>query len=85
MAFILGSWILMSLLDANRADDLVRFVQDAATWPAGRSHDQGGLGMHPGEHSTSDAAGARVVTGYGLAAVVSHLVGHAVAGRLRRR
>ncbi|MER5882481.1 hypothetical protein ABT160_01495 [Streptomyces sp. NPDC001941] len=74
MAVILGLWILMYLLDANRANDLVNFVQDAARWLAGWSYDL----------FTFDEAWARVVAGYGLAAVVYLLVGHAIAGRLRR-
>ncbi|MEU7579057.1 hypothetical protein AB0B50_15805 [Streptomyces sp. NPDC041068] len=74
LAFVLGLWILMYLLDANRANDLVQFVHDAARWLAGWSHDL----------FTFDDAWARVVAGYGLAAVVYLLVGHAVAGRLRR-
>jgi hypothetical protein len=75
MALIIGLWILMYLLDANRANDLVAFVQDAARWLAGWSYDL----------FTFDAAWARVVAGYGLAALVYLFVGHAVAGRLRRR
>ncbi|MCS0639227.1 hypothetical protein NX801_27015 [Streptomyces sp. LP05-1] len=67
-------WILMYLLDANRANDLVSFVQDAARWLAGWSYDL----------FTFDAAWARVVAGYGLAALVYLFIGHAVAGRLRR-
>ncbi|MFE2034131.1 hypothetical protein [Streptomyces scopuliridis] len=74
MAFILGLWILMYLLDANRANDLVDFVQGAARWLAGWSYDL----------FTFNEAWARVVCGYGLAAVVYLLVGHGVAGRLRR-
>ena len=74
MAVILGLWILMYLLDANRANDLVSFVQDTARWLAGWSYDL----------FTFDEAWARVVAGYGLAAVVYLFVGHAVAGRLRR-
>ncbi|MCX4822736.1 hypothetical protein OG883_23110 [Streptomyces sp. NBC_01142] len=74
MAVILGLWILMYLLDANRANDLVGFVQDSARWLAGWSYDL----------FTFDEAWARVVAGYGLAAVVYLFVGHAVAGRLRR-
>jgi hypothetical protein len=74
MAVILGLWILMYLLDANRTNDLVGFVQDAARWLAGWSHDL----------FTFDEAWARVVAGYGLAAVVYLFVGHAIAGRLRR-
>jgi hypothetical protein len=74
MAVILGLWILMYLLDANRANDLVGFVQDVARWLAGWSYDL----------FTFDEAWARVVAGYGLAAVVYLFVGHTVAGRLRR-
>ncbi|MEU3144477.1 hypothetical protein [Streptomyces sp. NPDC006999] len=75
MAGILGLWILMYLLDANRANELVRFVHDTADWLAGWSRDL----------FTFDEAWARVVAGYGLAAVVYLLVGHAVANRLHRR
>jgi hypothetical protein len=73
MAGIIGLWILMYLLDANRTNSLVNFVQDTARWLAGWSHDL----------FTFDEAWARVVAGYGLAAVVYLFVGHAVAGRLR--
>ncbi|NGO11253.1 hypothetical protein G5C60_27525 [Streptomyces sp. HC44] len=74
MAFILGLWILMYLLDANRANDFVQFIQDAARWLAGWSHDL----------FTFDESWARVVAGYGLAAVVYLFVGHAVAHRMHR-
>lgn len=74
MAFILGLWILMYLLDANRANDLVTFVHHAADWLAGWSRDL----------FTFNEAWARVVSGYGLAAVVYLFIGHLVAGRLRR-
>ncbi|MCQ4207182.1 MULTISPECIES: hypothetical protein [Streptomyces] len=74
LAVILGLWILMYLLDANRGNDLVQFVHDAASWLAGWSHDL----------FTFDEAWARVVAGYGLAAVVYLFVGHAVANRMRR-
>lgn len=73
MAFIIGLWILMYLLDANRGNDLVDFVQHSARWLAGWSYDL----------FTFDAAWARVVAGYGLAAAVYLFVGHAVAGRIR--
>jgi hypothetical protein len=73
MAFILILWILMYLLDANRANDLVQFVRDSARWLAGWSYDL----------FTFDAAWARVVAGYGLAAAVYLFIGHAVAGRIR--
>ncbi|MFF5566583.1 hypothetical protein ACFY7Z_13465 [Streptomyces sp. NPDC012623] len=74
MAFILVLWILMYLLDANRANELVEFVRGAARWLAGWSYDL----------FTFDTAWARVVCGYGLAAVVYLLVGHGLADRLRR-
>ncbi|WP_030571579.1 hypothetical protein [Streptomyces aureocirculatus] len=74
MAAILVLWILMDLLDANRGNDLVQFVHDVARWLAGWSHDL----------FTFDERWARVVCGYGLAAVVYAVVGHAVAGKLRR-
>lgn len=75
MAFIIGLWILMYLLDANRANDLVEFVRETARWLAGWSHDL----------FTFDKEWARVVAGYGLAAVVYLFIGHAAAGALRRR
>lgn len=75
MAFIIGLWILMYLLDANRANDLVEFVRESARWLAGWSYDL----------FTFDEEWARVVAGYGLAAVVYLFVGHAAAGALRRR
>ncbi|MBV7698472.1 hypothetical protein [Streptomyces sp. TRM70350] len=74
MALILGLWILMYLLDANPGNDFVQFVHDAARWLAGWSHDL----------FTFDEAWARVVAGYGLAAVVYLFVGHAIAGRMHR-
>ncbi|WP_432137706.1 MULTISPECIES: hypothetical protein [unclassified Streptomyces] len=75
MALILGLWILLYLLDANRANDFVRFVHDMADWLAGWSRDL----------FTFDEAWARVVMGYGLAAVVYLFVGHALANALSRR
>ncbi|MFH9068543.1 hypothetical protein [Streptomyces alboflavus] len=74
MAFILVLWVLMDLLDANRANDLVQVVHDVARWLAGWSHDL----------FTFDERWARVVAGYGLAAVVYLVAGHFLAGRLRR-
>jgi hypothetical protein len=73
-AVILGLWILMYLLDANRSNDLVSFVEDAARWLAGWSHDL----------FTMDTEWLRVVLNYGLPALVYLAVGHAVANRLRR-
>ncbi|MFI7385014.1 hypothetical protein [Streptomyces sp. NPDC049813] len=75
LAVILVLWILMYLLDANRGNDLVQWVHEAANWLAGWSHDL----------FTFDAAWARVVAGYGLAAVVYLAIGHFVANQLSRR
>ncbi|MET9731678.1 hypothetical protein ABZZ79_13765 [Streptomyces sp. NPDC006458] len=74
MAFILGLWILMYLLDANPSNSFVQFIHDTAHWLAGWSHDL----------FTFDEAWARVVAGYGLAAVVYLFVGHAIANRVHR-
>ncbi|WP_405816168.1 hypothetical protein OG241_16565 [Streptomyces sp. NBC_01390] len=74
MAVILGLWILMYLLGANRANDFVQVVHEAAAWLAGWSHDL----------FTFDEQWARVVAGYGLAAVVYLFVGHAIANRINR-
>jgi hypothetical protein len=64
----------MYLLDANRANEVVGFVQDAARRLAGWSYDL----------FTFDREWARVVAGYGLTAVVYLVVGHALANRIRR-
>ncbi len=74
MALILGLWILMYLLDANPGNSFVQFIHDAARWLAGWSHDL----------FTFDEAWARVVCGYGLAAVVYLFIGHAIANRAHR-
>ncbi|MEU3618383.1 hypothetical protein ABZ725_39580 [Streptomyces sp. NPDC006872] len=74
MALILGLWIVMYLFDANRGNSFVEFVHDTARWLAGWSYDL----------FTFDEAWARVVAGYGLAAVVYLFVGHAIAGRVHR-
>lgn len=74
MAVILGLWIVMYLLDANRANDLVQAVHEAANWLAGWSRDL----------FTMDTDWVRVTLNYGLPAVVYLLIGHAIAGRLGR-
>lgn len=74
LAVILVAWIVMYLLDANRANDLVQWVHNAANFLAGWSRDL----------FTFDEQWARVVCGYGLAAVVYLFIGHAVAGRISR-
>ncbi|MET8950936.1 MULTISPECIES: hypothetical protein [unclassified Streptomyces] len=74
MALILGLWILMYLLHANPANALVQFVHDTAQWLAGWSRDL----------FTFNKAWARVVAGYGLAAVVYLFIGHTIANRIQR-
>jgi hypothetical protein len=73
-AVILGLWILMSLLDANPANELVTFVRHAAHWLAGWSYDL----------FTMDAAWLRTILNYGLPALLYLFIGHALATRIRR-
>ncbi|OKI05440.1 hypothetical protein A6A06_10125 [Streptomyces sp. CB02923] len=73
-AVILGLWIVMYLLDANRANDLVHFVQGAARWLAGWSYNL----------FTFDTVWLRTLLNYGLPALVYLLAGHALAARIRR-
>ncbi|MFM9441734.1 hypothetical protein [Streptomyces acidiscabies] len=74
LALVLALWIALDLLDANRANNFVQFVHDAANWLAGWSRNL----------FTFDDRWARVVAGYGLAAVVYLALGHAVANLGRR-
>ncbi|GAQ57704.1 hypothetical protein [Streptomyces acidiscabies] len=74
LALVLALWIALDLLDANRANKFVQFVHDAANWLAGWSRDL----------FTFDDRWARVVAGYGLAAVVYLVLGHAIANLGRR-
>lgn len=73
-AVILGLWILFYILDANRANELVDFVHDAANWLASWSDNL----------FTVNTDWLRVTLNYGLPAVVYLFVGHALAGRLNR-
>lgn len=73
-AVILGLWILLYVLDANRANELVSWIHQAADWLSGWSRDL----------FTPAAGWLRTLLNYGIAAVVYLLIGHAVAGRLRR-
>lgn len=70
----LGLWILLFLLDANRANVFVEFVQRLADWLAWWSQDI----------FTMDTEGLRVVLNYGLPAVMYLLIGHGIAARLNR-
>ncbi|GAB3954512.1 hypothetical protein [Streptomyces sparsus] len=73
-ALIIGLWILMYLLDANRGNEVVSFLREATQWLAGWSYDL----------FTFDKEWMQVVFGYGLAAVVYLAVGHLFASRMRR-
>ncbi|GES31745.1 hypothetical protein San01_42320 [Streptomyces angustmyceticus] len=73
-AVFLGLWILLYLLEANRANVFVGFVQGVADFLAWWSQDI----------FTMDAEGFRVFLNYGLPAVIYLLVGHGIAARLRR-
>ncbi|MGW0394240.1 hypothetical protein ACWDYJ_25810 [Streptomyces sp. NPDC003042] len=73
-AVLILAWIVLWLLDANRSHTLVALVHDAATWLAGWSYDL----------FTFDREWVQVVVGYGLAAVVYLVVGHALARFLYR-
>ncbi|RMI40785.1 hypothetical protein [Streptomyces triticirhizae] len=73
-AAIIGLWILLYLLDANPQNDLVTVSHDISRWLATWSHDL----------FTFDEEWARVVCGYGLAAVVYLALGNLLANRVRR-
>ncbi|MDX2647156.1 hypothetical protein OG937_29955 [Streptomyces sp. NBC_00510] len=73
-AFILILWIVLWVLDANRANDLVEWIHDMASWLGGWAHDI----------FSTQSAWARTLLNYGLPAAVYLIVGHAVAGRVNR-
>ncbi|MFE2581134.1 hypothetical protein [Streptomyces sp. NPDC059378] len=73
-AGLLGLWILLFLLGANRANVFVEFVWDTAGWLSWWSQDI----------FTMDTEGLRVVLNYGLPAVIYLLIGHGIAARLNR-
>ncbi|MFG2231102.1 hypothetical protein ACGFNX_13980 [Streptomyces sp. NPDC048723] len=75
LAFVIGLWILLYLLEANQGNALVDLVHDVASWLAAWSYDLFTFGRE----------WVQVVIGYGIAAVAYLLVGHAVAGWLYRR
>ncbi|MFF4581089.1 hypothetical protein ACFY15_22295 [Streptomyces sp. NPDC001373] len=74
VALIIIVWIAMDLLGANRSNDVVQWFHDAATWLAGWSLDIFHLSRH----------WAQVIVGYGIAAVVYLVAGHALARLLSR-
>ncbi|QZY20228.1 hypothetical protein K7C20_37715 [Streptomyces decoyicus] len=73
-AVFLGLWILLYLLEANRANVFVEFVEGVADLLAWWSQDI----------FTMDTEGLRVLLNYGLPAVIYLLVGHGIAARMRR-
>jgi hypothetical protein len=73
-AFIIVLWIVMRLLDANEANQLVDLVENMASWLAGWSRDM----------FTVSPEWWRVTLNYGIAALVYLFVGHALARIVRR-
>lgn len=71
---LLGLWILLFLLDANRGNVFVEFVRGTAGWLSWWSQDI----------FTMDTEWLRVVLNYGLPAVIYLLIGHGIAARLNR-
>ncbi|MEU7058524.1 hypothetical protein [Streptomyces sp. NPDC046197] len=73
-AGLLGLWILLFLLHANRANAFVQFIRGTADWLAWWSQDI----------FTVDTESLRVVLNYGLPALLYLLIGHGIAARLNR-
>lgn len=73
-AALLGLWILLYLLEANRANVFVTFVHGTADWLAWWSQDI----------FTMDTEWVRAILNYGLPAVLYLLIGHGIAARLSR-
>jgi hypothetical protein len=73
-AGVLGLWILLFLLDANRGNAFVAFVHGAADW----------LGWWAQDIFTMGTEGLRVLLNYGLPAVIYLLIGHGIAARINR-
>jgi len=73
-AGLLGLWIVLFLLDANRANVFVDFVRETAGLLAWWSQDI----------FTMDTEGLRTLLNYGLPAVMYLLIGHGIAARLSR-
>ncbi|MBX7551231.1 hypothetical protein K1Y78_25090 [Streptomyces sp. tea 10] len=73
-AGLLGLWILLFLLNANRANVFVEFVRGTADWLSWWSQDI----------FTMDTEWLRVALNYGLPAVIYLLIGHGIAARLNR-
>ncbi|MEU9111567.1 hypothetical protein AB0D04_07205 [Streptomyces sp. NPDC048483] len=73
-AAFLGLWILLYLLEANQGNVFVQFVKSVAD----------SLAWWAQDIFTMDTEGLRVALHYGLPAAIYLLVGHLIAGRVRR-
>jgi hypothetical protein len=73
-AFIIVLWIVMRLLDANQANQLVDLVENAASWLAGWARNM----------FMVDPEWWRVMLNYGIAALLYLFVGHTLARIVRR-
>ena len=74
VAVIIAAGVLLVVLEANRANDIVAAILDAARWLVGPFRD----------FFTLEDAKLEVAVNWGLALVVYVIVGRGVAGLLRR-
>ena len=74
VALIIVAGILLTVLDANTSNSLVKLIHDAGSWLAG---------PFKGLFTLSDHK-AQVAVNWGLAAVVWYAVGHLIARLLSR-
>lgn len=73
-AGFLALWIVLYLLDANRANPFVEFVQGTAEW----------FGWWAQDIFTMEVEWLRILLNYGLPAVIYLALGHGIATWLRR-
>ncbi|MDI3404062.1 hypothetical protein [Streptomyces cavernicola] len=73
-AGFLGLWIVLYLLDANRANPFVGFVQGAAEF----------FGWWAEDIFTMEVEGLRILLNFGLPALIYLALGHGIATWLRR-
>jgi hypothetical protein len=74
VAAIIAVGVLLVVLDANRSNDIVKLIHDAARWLVGPFKDF--FSLHD--------AKLQVAVNWGLALLVYVVVGRTVAGLLRR-
>ena len=75
VAVIIAVGVLLVVLEANRANDIVDLILDAASWLVGPFKD----------FFTLDDPKLEVAVNWGLALVVYVVVGRGIAGLLRRQ